>query len=90
MSANASFVIEETRENISFIVEDEQNEYDISVSEATAVIAETYTGAYEFTPTQDTQIVPTGQYYLEQDIVINPIPSNYGLITWDGTTLTVS
>lgn len=90
MSANASFVINETNENINFIIEDEQTEVEVSVSEATAVIADTYTGDYEFTPTQETQIAPTGGYYLEQDIVINPIPSNYGLITWDGATLTVS
>ena len=27
---------------------------------------------------------------LAQDIVVNPIPSNYGLITYDGSTITVS
>lgn len=50
----------------------------------------TYEGEYEFTPTQQTQIVPTADKVLEHNITINPIPSNYGLITWDGSVLTVS
>lgn len=49
-----------------------------------------YTGEYEFTPTRETQTIPTSNKTLAQDITINPIPSNYGLITWDGSTLTVS
>ena len=49
-----------------------------------------YTGPYSFTPTQDTQTAPTENKTLQHDITINPIPSNYGLITWDGSTLTVS
>ena len=49
-----------------------------------------YTGEYEFTPTQSTQIVPTENKILAENIVINPIPSNYGLITWNGSFLTVS
>lgn len=49
-----------------------------------------YEGEYIFTPTQDTQTVPIGGYVATQNITINPIPSNYGLITWNGATLTVS
>lgn len=49
-----------------------------------------YEGAYEFTPTQDTQTVLIEGLRATQDITINPIPSNYGLITWNGSVLTVS
>lgn len=49
-----------------------------------------YSGAYEFTPSAETQTLPTAMRELTQDIVINPIPSNYGLITWNGEFLTVS
>lgn len=49
-----------------------------------------YSGEYEFTPSAETQTLPTAMRELTQDIVINPIPSNYGLITWNGSTLTVS
>lgn len=49
-----------------------------------------YEGAYEFTPTTAAQTIPTEQRFLSENIIINPIPSNYGLITWDGHTMTVS
>lgn len=49
-----------------------------------------YHGEYEVTPSAETQTLATQGKNLEQDIVINPIPSNYGLITWNGSTLTVS
>ena len=49
-----------------------------------------YHGEYEFTPTDETQTVETAGLVLEQDIIINPIPSNYGKITWNGAVLTVS
>lgn len=49
-----------------------------------------YTGSYEFTPTTETQTISIQYKIATQNITINPIPSNYGLITWDGATLTVS
>ena len=61
-----------------------------SISRPATVHVEEYTGAYEFTPTQDTQIIEIANKKATADITINPIPSNYGLITWNGSTLTVS
>lgn len=49
-----------------------------------------YDGATEVTPTQETQTLETQGFRLLENIVINPIPSNYGLITWNGSVLTVS
>ena len=49
-----------------------------------------YDGPYEFTPTETTQTVEIESRTASHDITIHPIPSNYGLITWDGVTLTVS
>lgn len=49
-----------------------------------------FEGEYEYTPTEDTQTIAIQGKRATQDIVINPIPSNYGLITWNGTTITVS
>ena len=49
-----------------------------------------YSGAYEVTPSQERQRLSTGGKVLTADIVINPIPQNYGLITWNGAALTVS
>ena len=49
-----------------------------------------YTGQTEVTPSEETQTLQTANRTVLQNIVINPIPSNYGLITWNGSTLTVS
>lgn len=49
-----------------------------------------YTGAYTFVPQSTTQTVPVSGLRMTQDLEISAIPSNYGLITWDGSTLTVS
>lgn len=49
-----------------------------------------YEGSYVFTPSSQTQYAPTAYMTLLGDIKINPIPSNYGLITYDGTIITVS
>lgn len=49
-----------------------------------------YEGSCEVTPTGETQILHTAGRGMSEDIRILPIPSNYGLITWNGSTLTVS
>lgn len=49
-----------------------------------------YQGAYEVTPGATLQTLNTKNRTLLENIKINPIPENYGLITWDGATLTVS
>ena len=55
-----------------------------------AVGVDTYAGPYEYTPTEDTQTVAISNKMATENIVINPIPFNYGLVTWNGSTLTVS
>ena len=49
-----------------------------------------YRGSYEVTPTQQAQILETEGRQATENIVVNPIPNNYGLITWDGSKLRVS
>ena len=49
-----------------------------------------YAGPTTITPTTATQTLNTAFKSVLNNITINPIPSNYGLITWDGSTLTVS
>lgn len=49
-----------------------------------------YEGEYEVTPTQETQTIPIQGMLATHNITVNPIPGNYGLITWNGSTLTVS
>lgn len=49
-----------------------------------------YDGPTEITPSMETQVLLTDHHAVRANIIINPIPSNYGLITWNGSTLTVS
>lgn len=55
-----------------------------------AILPPSYEDSYEVTPSQETQILETNALYMRGDIVINPIPHNYGLITYDGSGLRVS
>ena len=50
----------------------------------------TYQGIYEVTPSSETQVLSTREMRMADNVTINPIPNNYGLITWDGNTITVS
>jgi len=49
-----------------------------------------YTGPYTVTPTRETQSLNTRGKIASANITVNPIPNYYGLITWDGSVLTVS
>lgn len=49
-----------------------------------------YEGPYEVTPTRETQTLATSGMSMSANVTVNPIPSNYGLITWDGAKLTIS
>jgi hypothetical protein len=55
-----------------------------------ASIVPEYDGDYDITPTSTAQVFQTNGKKLTHDFVVEPIPSNYGLITWDGSTITVS
>ena len=50
----------------------------------------TYSGSTDFIPSTEIQVINTADTVVNQNIVIEPIPKNYGLITWNGSTLTVS
>lgn len=52
--------------------------------------ADEYAGPYEATPTAAAQTFATTGKLMVREFTVNPIPSNYGLITWDGSRLTVS
>jgi len=54
------------------------------------VLPPAYTGEYEVTPTEETQVLATQGKIMTDNVTVNPIPNNYGLITWNGSVLTVS
>ena len=49
-----------------------------------------YDGPYEVTPGPEAQTLSTKHLRMTDDVVVGAIPQNYGLITWNGSTLTVS
>ena len=53
-------------------------------------IGEFFEGAYEYTPSAEEQRIPIDGMVATADIVVHAIPNNYGLVTWDGRTITVS
>lgn len=56
----------------------------------TVVDVDDYTGEYEVTPSDEAQTLQTNGLRMIENLTINPIPSNYGLITWDGSIITIS
>lgn len=56
----------------------------------TVVAPPIYDGPYEVTPGASAVTLETNGLSMAGNVVINPIPSNYGLITWNGSTITVS
>lgn len=81
--------VSESEVSISMEVSDGSQSVEMDM-EAEIVMSPKYRGSYEFTPTGERQIVKIEGKMAEENIVIDPIPNNYGLITWDGVTLTVS
>lgn len=67
-----------------------QEEITASVSVPNNVGGTPYTGDYEVTPSNEIQVLNTNGKSMTDNVTINPIPSNYGLITWNGGFLTVS
>lgn len=49
-----------------------------------------YTGETTVTPTQSQQVLMTNGYMMASNVIVEPIPWYYGLITWNGSVLTVS
>ena len=48
-----------------------------------------YSGQTEITPSEDAQTLQTADKTVLQNIIVNPIPENYGRLLWTGNTLTV-
>lgn len=49
-----------------------------------------YSGPTVFIPGTQDQVVQAAGFVFNSDITFEKIPSNYGLITWNGAVLTVS
>lgn len=69
---------------------DEVDDMGLTLAERFDAAGTPYEGTYEVTPSSSAQVLPTAFHKLLGDITVKPIPSNYGLITWNGSTITVS
>ena len=49
-----------------------------------------YDGPYSVTPSAEAQTLETNGKRMTGDVVVDPIPSNYGLVTWNGAYITIS
>lgn len=48
-----------------------------------------YTGETVITPSETEQVLATAEKVVTRNIVVNPIPENYGRLLYSGNTLTV-
>ena len=67
-----------------------QDETAFTVSMGEAFMPESYRGSVDITPTDTVQVLATQGKVLDTNITIEPIPNNYGLITYNGSYITVS
>ena len=51
---------------------------------------DTYTGPTEATPGASEQIFATAGKMMTENFTVHAVPANYGMITWNGSTITVS
>ena len=75
------------QEKNSIAVVAKEGRIDLGVNTPTTQI---YTGEYNIIPNDTTQTLNTANRLLIENIVIKPIPNNYGLITYNGFGITVS
>lgn len=59
----------------------------IDITRADAVPA--FAGDYTVTPGDDVQVVRCAGLRMSTDIIVTAVPSSYGRIAWNGSTLTV-
>lgn len=77
-SSPIGLVIEDSSSPLTLTLGDGETEYPV------------YDGATEFTPTRSVQTVITARRVLLDNITINPIPQNYGLVTYNGSVITIT
>ena len=88
---NFNLVLEEEPEFVLTVQDGEGIPFTLETEiKVVKVAGDTYDGDYTITPSSETQVLETKDLVSTDNFTINPIPSNYGLITWNGTTLIVS
>lgn len=83
-------ILDESKTVYDFSIEND-NEIELS-SDVTISVGSVpiYTGDYVVTPSDESIVLNTKNLELIENVVVNPIPSNYGKIGWNGVFLTVT
>lgn len=59
------------------------------IGEFMPIVPDVYIGETVVTPNEETQTLYTNGKNMPSNVIVNPIPSNYGRIAWNGSTITV-
>ena len=83
--------VAESTQQVSLSIAESIETFALGLATAIQVVTgEHYAGSVEFTPSAEEQVIHTEGLFVDDPITIHAIPNNYGLITWDGSSLTVS
>lgn len=83
--------VAESTQQVSLSVAENIESFAVGLATAIQVVTgEHYHGAVEITPSSEEQVIHTEGLFVDDPITVKAIPNNYGLITWDGSALTVS
>ena len=82
----------EAEDGIEFSADDNQDAAVLTLGNALIVRDPDlpYEGPYTVTPTQSRQTLATSGYAMTGNVIIEPIPQNYGLVTYNGSIITIS
>jgi len=74
---------------LGLVIEDSSSPFTLTIGDGETEYP-VYEGETVFTPTRQTQTVVTSRKVVLDNITINPIPRNYGLVTYNGSIITIT
>lgn len=87
---NVELVVQEDAATDLDVADERTIEWESSEYVPYRPVIDEYHGAYSLVPAPTAQTLDTAGLLMLENVTIEPIPSNYGLISWDGAALTVS
>lgn len=90
MTMQFNMIVAENNPEVSLTATQTTQQFSLRSSEAINLIYPAYEGSYTVTPSAEQQTLSTANKTLTANIVVNPIPSNYGLIEYNGSYIRVS
>ena len=93
MSNTATYpvIVSEINQTFPIGISISDETYSVKMEDAIQIIdADTYQGDYVVTPASEAIVLNTLGFTMADNVTLEAIPNNYGLITWNGSYLTVS